>query len=114
MLAAIGQAVLTAVLSSVLTLVFAKLLIDRWASRYAQSKLELAGEELEKRLRTAATQAGEELLPALQARVRAGFEEAIESIASGRPLEKKMQEAAKAGVRALGDGIDALLGRKKT
>ena len=113
MLAEIVRALLTAVLSSVFTLVLAKLLIDRWASRYAQSKLDLAGGELEKRLRTAALQAGEELMPALQARVRAGFEEAIQSIASGRPLEKKMQDAAKAGVRALGEGIDALLGRKK-
>jgi hypothetical protein len=113
MLAELGIAVLTAVLSSLLTLVLAKLALDRWGSGYAQSKLDHASGELERRLQAAAMKAGEDLLPELQQRVRAGFEEALASLASGKPFEKSMQEAARAGVRAIGDGLDALLGKKR-
>jgi len=110
----LGTAIVTAVLSSVLTLVAAKLVIDRWIDRYARKQLDLAAGELERRLRSAAMQAGEDLLPEVQRRVRAGFEEALHSFTSGRPFEKTMQEAAKAGLRSFAEGFDALMGRKKS
>ena len=110
----IGTAIVTAVLSSVLTLGAAKLMLDQWGKRYARKQFDLAAEELERRVRSAATKAGEDMLPELQRRVRAGFEEALAAFMAGRPFEKTMQEAAKSGLRSITDGLDALMGRKRS
>ena len=110
----IGTAVVTAVLSSLLTLALAKLILDRWGERYARKQFDLAAGELERRVRAAALQAGEDMLPELQRRVRAGFEEALQSFAAGKPFEKTMEQAARMGLRSLAEGLDALMGRKKS
>ncbi len=110
----IATAVVTAVLSSLLTLALAKLVLDRWGERYAKKQIDLASGELERRLRAVALQAGEDMLPELQRRVRAGFEEALQSFASGKPFEKTMEQAARTGLRSLAEGLDALMGRKKS
>ena len=110
----IGTAIVTAVLSSALTLGVAKLLLDRFGERYARRQLDLAAGELERRLRAAALAAGEEMMPELQRRVRAGFEEALKSFAAGKPFEKTMEQAARAGLRALNDGLQSLMGQKRS
>jgi hypothetical protein len=108
-----GTAIVAAILASVFTLGLGKLALDRYGERYARKQLDLAAAELEQRFRAAAAQAAEEMLPELQRRVRAGVEEALHSFAEGKPLEKTMEQAAKAGLRALNEGLESLMGRKR-
>lgn len=79
MLAEIGWALVTAALSSVFTLAAAKLVLDRWGSRFVQRKLE----------------------------------DALVSIAGGRAVERTVDELMKQTTRTIGEGIDALLGRRR-
>ena len=109
----LGTALVAAVFSSVFTLGLCKLVLDRYGERYARRQLDLAAGELEQRFRAAAAQAAEEMLPELERRVRAGFEEALRSFAAGKPFEKTMEQAAKAGLRALNEGLESLIGRKR-
>jgi hypothetical protein len=109
----LGTAIVAAILSSVFTLGLGKLLLDRYGERYARRQLDLAAGELERRFRAAAAEAAEEMLPELQRRVRAGFEEALHSFAAGKPFEKTLEQAANAGLRALSEGLESLVGRKR-
>ena len=110
----LGTAVVAAALSSALTLGIAKLVLDRYGELWARRQLDLAAGELEQRLRAAALAAGGELMPEVQRRVRAGVEEAFQSFTAGKPLEKTMEHAAKAGLRALNDGLQTLMGQKRS
>ncbi len=114
MITEIGIAVLTAVLSSVLTLTLARWEIKRRQERVLATLFDRAGTEVERRVRAGAKQAGEDLLPLLGEKVREGFEQAIVALATGKPADLALQELGKTAVRTIGEGIDALFGRKRS
>jgi hypothetical protein len=103
MLEQLAVIVLTAALSSVFTLALAE--------RVLRARLRDAGDEIERRVRAGAIQAGEELLPQVRDRVREGFEAAIASMAS-RSIGEALQDIAKSSGRVFG-GLDGLFGRKR-
>jgi hypothetical protein len=108
-LEAIALAALTAVLSSVLTLVLAKLALDDPAAPAVERRLEEASLEIERRVRAGALQAAEEVLPELRRRVQEGFEQGVVALASGSLLERSVTERA----RSLTGRLDAIFGRKR-
>ena len=100
--------VATAFLSAVLTLALAAWIYRR---RYQQllekEMLRIAG-ELEQRVRQGTLEAGKELLPMFQERVRDGFLEAMRRWG----VSDDLRNIAKTSADLVGDGLSTLLGRK--
>ncbi len=99
----------TAVLSAVLTLVGAY-----WAYRLRlraeiEKLVDELGPHLEDRVYAGAKKAGEELLPKFRQAVSDGFLEAL----SQWPASKA-REIARTGIGIVGEGLDVLLGSKRT
>ncbi len=113
MLAEIGWSGLTALLSSVFTIALAKVALDRWGARFVRQRIEEAEAEIERRVRAGAVKAGQDLLPELGVRLQEAFEQALISLATGNTLERTMHGAATAGVRTLGERLQALFRGKR-
>ena len=101
--------VLTAVLSAALTLAGAY-----WAYRIRlhaeiEKQVDELGPQLEERVYAGAKKAGEELLPQFRQAVTEGFVEAL----SQWPASKA-REIARSGIGIVGEGLDALLGARRT
>jgi hypothetical protein len=100
--------VVTALLSSLCTLALAYWLYEtRLRSRLEVRLAELA-EILETRVHKGVRDAGIELLPEFQARVEAGFRDAM----AGLP-ERGASTIAKAGANLIGEGLNTLFGRRE-
>ncbi|MDN5938388.1 MAG: hypothetical protein L0H83_06970 [Salinisphaera sp.] len=71
------QILLTAVISAGVTLIALALAYRIWVAPVLEARLKAVAEEIETRVRSGVTQAGEDLLPAYQERVRDGFRDAV-------------------------------------
>lgn len=106
MLTTLVIVIATAALSSLLTLGLGYWLYEiRWRARLEKRIAELA-EVLEARVHKGVKEAGIELLPEFQARVEAGFRNALTSMP-----EKGATAMAKAGASLIEDGLNTLFGR---
>lgn len=105
--------VVTALLSSAFTLIFAyalyKVVFEKQLDRYVD---ELA-EEFQKRVHDGAIDAGEELMPEFRDNVKEGFTEAISSISTVGVVENTAKGVAKTGADIVGEGLNTLLGRRR-
>lgn len=110
MVVAILQAVLTALLASVFTLLLGKLALDRWGRELAKQWLAQAAETVEQRVRAGAEAAGRDLMPEVRTRVREGVEDAVVALASGSPMGRSLLEIQRGGAAAL---VERLFGRKR-
>lgn len=106
MLTMVVVVIATAWLSSLCTLALAYWTYEtRLRSRLEARMEELAG-ILEERVHKGVKDAGIELLPQFQARVEAGFRDAMTSLP-----EKGASTIAKAGANLIEDGLNTLFGR---
>jgi hypothetical protein len=97
----------TAVLSSLCTLGLAFWVYEVRLRSRLEARMEELAVILEARVHKGVKDAGIELLPEFQARVEAGFRDAMTSLP-----EKGASSIAKAGASFIGDGLNTLFGRK--
>lgn len=103
--------VLTAFLSSVLTLVFGYLLYRTLGERRLQVQMDQMQREFEQRVKSGVVAAGQELLPEFRREVAAGFQDALQrSHAAGLAEDTAKVVTGAAGL--LESGLSSLLGRK--
>lgn len=97
----------TSLLSAVMTLLLASYVYRRRYQRQLEQQLKQVGEEIQDRVRQGVLDAGDELLPKFQDRVRDGFVEAVQKW----DLSDDILNIAKSGADLVGDGLSTLLGR---
>ncbi|HXG28453.1 MAG TPA: hypothetical protein VNJ47_06370 [Nevskiales bacterium] len=98
----------TAVLSSLCTLGLAWWFYQAQLRERLDRRIEALAGELERRVHDGVKAAGIELLPAFQARVEAGFKDAMASLP-----EKGASAVAKASASLIGEGLNTLFGRRE-
>lgn len=105
-MSAVILALMTALMSSVLTWLIAYLFYRKHLERRIEALREQVGAEVEERVRQGAVKAGEELLPQFRREVTAGFRDAL----VGTDVARTM---AKTGADIVGGSLDALFGQRK-
>lgn len=98
----------TALLTSVLTLVFGYVLYVYKLKPGMKQELARAGDELEERVRRGVVSAGKELLPEFREKVTEGFTRAIADFPTS-----EMTRMARSGASLVEEGLSTLLGKKK-
>ena len=98
----------TAFLSAVLTLALAAYIYRRRYQELLEKEMLRIAAEIEQRVRQGTLDAGMELLPKFEEKVRDGFLEAIRRWG----VSDDLRNIAKTGADLVGDGISSLLGRK--
>ena len=98
----------TAFLSAILTLALAAYIYRARYQQLLEKEMLRIAAEIESRVRKGTLEAGQELLPQFQDRVRDGFIEAMRRWG----VSDDLRNIAKTGADLVGDGISGLLGRK--
>lgn len=98
-------AILTAVMSSAMTLLVLWWLYRRRAQKPLEAKLNQVADVIQQRVREGVTEAGEELMPDFRRNVALGFQDAVTTMSTPQGM-------AKTGADIVEEGLSVLFGRR--
>ena len=101
------QIIVTAFLSSAMTLLVAALFYSFILQPRLQKQLQEVAEEIETRVKSGVEAAGEDMLPAFREQVREGFLEALAQWPSN-----EFRQVTRTGAEIVEDGLNTLFGRR--
>lgn len=103
----------TALVTAIVTLALAALVYKLVVAPRLERRAEQIGEDLQARVRAGVQQAGEDLLPKFREQVALGFRDALAAAARGEHVEESVRAMARSGADLLEDSLGALFGRRR-